>query len=133
MSILWRRPQLYSGRRCKNRMKDTIIILHAERVEYQRRDSDGNQNGELIQFTRISYISDEAQNDARYKGYNVSQGTGPIEMFASLELLPGLYDAAFRKTTVTDRYGKQKVGLEPVSVELVGDPGLTFDSVAVKS
>lgn len=76
-------------------MKDTIIILHAERVEYRRRDSNGERNGDLVQFCRIQYISDEPQDDARYKGYTISQGTGPVEMYGDLELLPGLYEAKF--------------------------------------
>ena len=114
-------------------MKDTIIILHAERVEYRRRDSNGEPNGDLVQFTRIQYISDEPQDDARYKGYTVSQGTGPVEMFQDIELTPGLYEAKFRKTTVQDRYNNQRVSLEPETVDLVGDPGLAFETASVKS
>jgi hypothetical protein len=113
-------------------MRDTIIILHAERVEYTRKGADGQPTGELVQFTTIRYMSDDAHDDSRYKGYTISEGRGPIEMFDALELLPGLYEARFRKTNVTDRYGNQKVGLEPVEAELVGDPGLTFEAVAVK-
>lgn len=113
-------------------MRDTIIILHAERVEYTRKGADGQPTGELVQFTTIRYISDDPQNDSRYKGYTVSEGRAPIEMYNDLDLLPGLYEAKFRKTNVTDRYGNQKVGLEPVEVELVGDPGLTFEAVAAK-
>lgn len=114
-------------------MKDTIIILHAERVEYRRRDNNGEPNGDLVQFTRIQYISDEPQDDARYKGYSVAQGTGPIEMFQDIELTPGLYETKFRKTTVQDRYNNQRVSLEPETVELVGDPGLVFEGVGSKS
>lgn len=114
-------------------MKDTIIILHAERVEYRRRDSNGERNGDLVQFCRIQYISDEPQDDARYKGYTVSQGTGPVEMYGDLELLPGLYEAKFRKTIVQDRYNNQRVSLEPETVYLVGDPGLVFEGVGAKS
>lgn len=114
-------------------MKDTIIILHAERVEYRRRDANGEPNGDLVQFTRIQYISDEPQDDARYKGYAISQGTGPIELFSAMELLPGLYETSFRKTNVQDRYGNSRVSLEPVSAELVGDPGLVFEGVGAKS
>lgn len=113
-------------------MRDTIVILHAERVEYQRKGADGNPTGELVQFTTIRYISDDPQSDSRYKGYTVSEGRGPVEMFDTLDLLPGLYEARFRKTNVTDRYGNQKVGLEPTEAELVGDPGLTFELVAAK-
>ncbi|WP_119067666.1 hypothetical protein [Rubrobacter indicoceani] len=114
-------------------MRDNIIILHAERVEYQRKGADGVPTGELVQSCRIAYISDEPQNDSRYKGFTVSEGTGPIDMFDSLDLLPGIYEAKFRKTSVRDRYNNTRVGLEPVEVELVGDPGLTFEPTAVKS
>lgn len=111
-------------------MKDNIVILHAERVEFPARGADGQPTGELVQFTRIQYLSDEAQDDSRYKGYGVSEGIAPIELFGSLELLPGLYETDFRKTTVVDRNGRRKVGLEPVGAKLIGDPGLSFDANA---
>lgn len=114
-------------------MRDNIIIIHAERVEYSRKGSDGQPTGELVQFTRIQYISDEPQDDQRYKGYSVSEGIAPIEMFDSLDLLPGLYDVKFRKTNVIDRNGRSRVGLEPVEAELVGDPGLSFEPTAERS
>jgi hypothetical protein len=108
-------------------MKDTVIIIHAEKVEYSRKSSDGTPTGELVSFCRIKYLSDEPDDDSRYKGYAVSEGQGPVEIFGQLELLPGLYEVRFRKTQVRDRYDRQRVGLEPVSVELVGDPGLVFE------
>ncbi len=113
-------------------MKDTVIILHAERVEYRRKDANGQPNGDLVQFCRIQYISDDPQSDSRYKGYMVADGTGPIEMFDSMDLLPGLYETEFRKQNIQDRFNNSRVSLEPVSAELIGDPGLVFDST-VKS
>jgi len=113
-------------------MKDTVIIIHAEKVEYARKDDSGSPTGELVSFCRIKYLSDESNDDSRYKGYTVSEGQGPVEIFGQLELLPGLYEVKFRKTQVRDRYDRMKVGLEPVEVELVGDPGLVFDAAAVK-
>lgn len=114
-------------------MRDTIIILHGERVEYTVKDSNGDPTGEIRKFCRIQYMSDEPQDDSRYKGYTISQGQGPVEMWDTLDLLPGIYEVNFRKTTVMDRYGRQKVGLEPESAELVGDPGLVFDESTAKA
>jgi hypothetical protein len=48
-------------------MKDTIVILHADRVEFRGREADGEATGELIQFCRIQYLSDEPQDDSRYR------------------------------------------------------------------
>lgn len=114
-------------------MKDNIIILHAERVEYSRKNSDGQPTGEMVQFCRIQYISDDPQDDSRYKGYGISEGIAPIDVFSTLELFPGLYEVRFRKTNITDRNGRSKVGLEPVEAELIGDPGLTFEPVSSRS
>jgi hypothetical protein len=113
-------------------MKDTIIILHAEKVEYARKGADGQPTGEMVRFCRIQYVSDEPQDDGRYKGYSVSEGTAPVEVFDSVELTPGLYETEFRKQPIQDRWGNSKVSLEPVSAEFVGDPGLVFDAAAVK-
>ncbi len=111
-------------------MRDNIIILHGERVEYTVKDTNGDPTGEIRKFCRIQYISDEPQDDSRYKGFTVSQGQGPVELWDQLDLLPGIYEVRFRKTTVMDRYGRAKVGLEPETADLVGDPGLVFDSSA---